>query len=315
MKSLILGGAGFIGSNIAEYFYNMGTEVTVIDGLIDKTGGQKKNLEKLNGKIKIFFKKIEELENLDELLIETDLIIDCMAWTSHIEAIENPFFDLDLNCRSHLFLIEKLKKIKNKKVIFLSSLIVFGGNKNQVIVEETYPNPIDIQGIHKLTAEYYFKFYSKIYDFNIVILRFPNCFGKNQLIIGKDIGLVGSIIRDSLLDKEIEVYGRERTRQLIFVDDLVDIIWLIVQKDIKSFLQFNVSAYNIPVLHLTEKIVKITGKGKILLKEIPQKIDNIDQGTIFIDNSKLIKFVGRLNFTNIDEALTKTINYFKENLI
>ncbi len=314
-KVLILGGAGFIGSNLAEHFLAKGYEVTVIDGLLEKTGCNPKNLAKIKNKIKVFYKRIEEIENLSELILESALIIDCMAWTSHHAAIENPLYDLELNCKSHLYLIDNIKKTKNKNIILLSSRGIYGNVEEDVINEKTPPNPVDIQGIHKLTTENYFKIYSRIYDYNVVALRIPNCFGKNQPLIGDDIGLVGSFIRDALLDNVIEVYGRNRKRSLICVNDVVDIVWLIAQKQWSGFVPLNISGYNMPISELAEKIIKIAGSGKISLKEIPKTVKNIDVGNALIDESRITEFIGKVHIKNIKDDLTETINYFKENLI
>jgi nucleoside-diphosphate-sugar epimerase len=313
-KTLILGGAGFIGSNLAEHFYKMGSEVTVIDGLLENTGGQKKNLDNLNGKIRIYFKKIEEIQNLQGLIVESDLIVDCMAWTSHHAAIENPFYDLELNCKSHLHLIKNIKGTRNKNIIFLSSRGIYGNVEEKLINEKTPPNPVDIQGVHKLTTEGYFNIYSKIYDFNVVVLRISNCFGKNQPITGDDIGLVGSFIRDALFDKTIEIYGNARKRSLIYINDLVTIVWLIAQKQWSYFVPLNISGLNIPISELAEKIIKIADSGEISLKETPTMIKNIDIGNAIIDESILTELIGKVHLKNIDEALNETINYFKENL-
>lgn len=313
-KILILGGAGFIGSNITEHFYKMNSEVTVIDGLLENTGGNTKNLDNLIGKIRIIFKKIEEVQNLEEFIIEADLIIDCMAWTKHIAAIENPIYDLELNCKNHLHLINNLKKTKKKNIILLSSSGIYGNSIYNLIDENSPFNPVDIQGVHKLTAENYFKIYSKIYDFNIIALRIPNCFGINQPTFGVEIGLIGSFIRDALFDNVLEIFGKGRMRSVIYVDDVVEIIWRISQKQWCGFIPFNVGGYNIQISELAEKIITIAGRGKILYKEVPKMVKNIDVGKSFIDESQLTNFIGKIILKDIDSALTKTINYFKENI-
>jgi len=313
-RTLILGGAGFIGSNLAEHFYKMGSEVTVIDGLLENTGGQKKNLRNLEGKIRIYYKKIEEEQNLQELIAESDLIIDCMAWTSHRAGMENPFYDLELNCKSHLHLIRSIKETRNKNIIYLSSRGIYGKAEETLIHEKTPPNPVDIQGIHKLTTEGYFNIYSKKYNFNVVALRIPNCFGKNQPITGDDIGLVGSFIRDALLGNEIEVYGSERRRQLLFVGDLVKIISLVAQKDWRGFVPVNVSGCSITISSLAEKIIEISGRGKISYKEMTQTIKDTDVSDAVMDDSILRRSIGRVQLKGIDDALSETISYFRENL-
>lgn len=313
-RVLILGGAGFIGSNIAEKFYSNGAEVIVIDGLLEKTGSNSKNLKDLDGKIKIIYQRIEMINNLEEIINDVDLVIDCMAWTSHKSALVNPFYDLELNCKSHLYLIEHLKRNQNKNIIFLSSRGIYGNVEEEVITEKTQPNPIDIQGIHKLTAENYFKFYFRMHGINVIALRIPNCFGKNQPIIGDDVGLVGSFIWNALRDNIIEVYGNQRKRSIVYVNDIAEIVWEIAQKQWTGFIPINISGYNIPIIELAKKIVNISGKGKISFKEMPTMIGNIDIGNAISEETRLTNFIGKVELTNIDNALLETINYFKEKI-
>ena len=254
LKILILGGAGFIGSNLAESFYRMHYKVTVIDGLLGKTGGRKKNLDNLQTRIKILYNKIEDVENLQELILEADLIIDCMAWTSHNAAIDDPYYDLKLNCESHLYVLKLLKECEEKKIIFLSTRGVYGNTKVNQITEETETVPEDIQGIHKLTSENYYRFYTNHYGFSTVVLRVPNCFGKNQPLEGDDIGLIGGFIRDSLNDINIEVFGNIRTRNFIYVGDLANAVVKIASKEWKNFNVYNVNGFKNLSLNLLRRL-------------------------------------------------------------
>lgn len=313
-KVLILGGAGFIGSNLAEKFYSNDAKVTVIDGLLGETGGSIKNIRNLDGKIKIIYQRIEEINNLEEITSDVDLIIDCMAWTSHKSALVNPFYDLELNCQSHLFLIDSLKKKTGKTIIFLSSRGVYGNVDVDSINEKTALLPNDIQGLHKLTAENYFKIYSQIYHFNVIALRIPNCYGKHQPITGDDIGLIGSFIIDSLMGKTIEVFGNNRKRNFLYIDNLVNIIWRISQQNWGGYLPFNVSGQSIPIIDLARMIINITGEGEQIVKDIPYSIKQIDIGDANIEEKELVSFIGEISYSDFYSTLIETINYFKENL-
>ena len=117
-----------------------------------------------------------------------------------------------------------------------------------------------------------------------------------------------------MFDKEIEVYGIERKRQLIYVNDVIEIIWLISQKKLSGFVPLNVTGYSISIANLAEKIIKIVGKGRISIKEIPGIIKNIDIGNAIIDDKMLSNLIGKVHLKKIDNAITETTKYFKENL-
>ena len=90
-KVLILGGAGFIGSQLAERF-SIDHKVTIIDGLVSKTGGRLENISKIEN-ITFYEQCIEKITNLPKIISEQDVIIDSMGWTSHLGAISNPILD------------------------------------------------------------------------------------------------------------------------------------------------------------------------------------------------------------------------------
>lgn len=312
---LILGGAGFIGSALAAKFVGEGFKTTVVDGLLDRTGAQIKNLEKIKDKINFIHAKVGDLKNLNEYAENSDIIIDSMAWTSHLLAIKDPFYDLELNCRSHLYVIEALRNLKNKKILYLSSRGIYGSQLLGELDEQTNPSPLDIQGVHKLTGEYYYKIYSGIYSFDALALRIANCFGPNQPVEGEDIGLAGSFIKMALASKTIEIFGKNRFRSFIFIDDLCEMIFLLSNKKFKGFEIMNVSSFDISIYELALLIVKLCGSGEIVLKEMPEHVKRIDAESSQLSVEKLKKYLGKIPATDIESAIVKTINHFKERLI
>ena len=161
---LILGGAGFIGSQLAKKFSKFSI-VTIIDGLVDGTGGSVENIYNIKGVI--FIEKcIENVSDLSNIVSKQDIVIDSMGWTSHLGAIDDPMLDLRLNLHSHLHLLDCLKDNLNKNslVINLGSTGQYGGNKFDCVDESTQMLPIDIQGINKVSAENYFRVYSNLYQ-------------------------------------------------------------------------------------------------------------------------------------------------------
>ena len=98
-RVLIFGGAGFIGSNLAKKFLGLGAAVTIVDGFIEDTGADMENINEIKEDIVLYKSKIEDLDNIKQLIENSDLIIDSMALTAHNIGLEKPFLDVELNLR------------------------------------------------------------------------------------------------------------------------------------------------------------------------------------------------------------------------
>jgi len=310
---LILGGAGFIGSNISRKYVTEGHRVTIIDGLLKFTGGNKNNIKEILPQVDFICSKVEKVNNLSKLIGENEIIIDCMGWTAHRLGIKNPRYDLELNTISHLAVIEAIPDNKNIKVIYLGSRGQYGNPlKCKEIVEDTSMLPIDIQGVNKLSAESYYRIFAKIKGINVISLRFSNCFGEGQPRKGEDIGLVGSFIRDVILGKKILLYGNNRKRELIYVGDLVAAVFKLSTREIHGFQAFNLSGQLLPIEKLIKAIIKCVDSGSYAIMPLPQEIKNIDNGNIRLNGRKLVKKIGKIAMTDLNKALLSTIKYFKE---
>jgi len=278
------------------------------------TGGNRNNLIHLKNNITFIDKRIENVKNLPDLIQSVDLIICSMGWTSHIDSISDPFYDLELNTKSHITLINILKNFPNKRVIYLGSRSQYGNQNLEILNEDGLLSPSDVQGINKVAAEYYYKIYSDIFNFNIMSIRFPACFGRNQMAEGDDIGLIGLFIRDAIAEKEIEIFGKDRKRNFIYIDDLVEIIFKLSEKNINGFLPLNVKGLSIKLIELAEKVIKYCGCGNIIEKRIPNKIRSIDIGNSQMSEDNLIKIIGSIKYTEFDISIAKTIIYFRERI-
>jgi nucleoside-diphosphate-sugar epimerase len=314
LSVLILGASGFIGSNVSELFVKSGYNVIAIDGCLDKTGGDKTHLDSIASEIKYIEKRIEKVNELPEIVQSVDIIVDCMAWTSHHLALTNPIYDLELNVKSHLQFIAQIPDYYKGKIIYLASRGQYGNPHTNIIDENTPMIPEDIQGIHKLTAESYYRVYSKLKYFDIVSLRFPNCFGKNQPTSGGDIGLIGGFIMKALDGQEIKVFGDGRKRNIVFVEDLINDILKLSKKDFKGFNAFNVRGMDVSIHTLASEIVSIVGGGSVIREELTDIIKAIDTGNTEYSEVKLSKYLGQRTLTDLTTSLNLTIKYFREKL-
>jgi UDP-glucose 4-epimerase len=309
MRIAIFGGAGFIGSLIAKECVNRGYETTVIDGLLPQTGGREENLNSVVNKIHFIPKKIEDIKNLDDILIQSDVSICAMAWTSHLKAMQNPEYDIELNLLSHVRLLSEAPA--GVKLIYIGSRGQYG-SATGTVGEDTPMLPVDVQGINKTAAESYYRVYSKIKGLKTISLRLPNCFGINQPVKGEDIGLIGGMTRDLLENKIVKVYGTNRMRNFLYGDDCARIVCDIINSDFDEFTAYNVAGTYVSIINLAQKLATIIGTGNYETEEISYEIKHIDAGNAKLDENLLKKKIGIINYTDFDVAIQKTVEYFKK---
>lgn len=312
LSVLIAGGAGFLGSHIAKRFHRAGYAVTVLDGLLEHTGGKEKNLHAILEDIQFYKTDVREVDSISDVIRQSQVVVDCMAWTAHRSALQDPLYDLRLNAESHLYLLRHLHT--DQKIIYLGSRSQYGIPDVDVIVEDTPMAPVDIQGTHKIAAESYFRVYSRLRGLNVISLRFPNCFGENQPVEGEDVGLVGGFIRELLLRRLVDVYGRQRKRSLVYAPDLAEVVLLISQSSLTGFSAYNLAGTEMYIKSLVEQLIELIGFGTYQLRDMPADISSIDVGNAVFSNEKLRTVIGDVPITDLQVALRTTINYFKENL-
>jgi nucleoside-diphosphate-sugar epimerase len=317
--ALILGGAGFIGSHIVERFVREGWNVIAIDSMNPRTSARSENLSSVQ-EITLIQESVENVANLDEYLSSADIVIDTMAWTAHLLALHEPEFDHRLNQASHLHIATALAKHPAKRLIFLSSRGVYGAFAGNEITEETPLLPEDIQGVHKLAAESYYRIYAKLHKYSVVSLRFGNCFGERMPTSGADIGLIGGFIRDVLQGRPIEIFGTHRTRPVVYVQDVVEYVWRIASQHSfdAPFAAYNVNGQNIGIHTIAQQIVdSCTSEGfsgECIVKPLPHEIKTIDIGSTPVNTDKIKALTGFTPSDDWREALQTTVRYFKQHL-
>jgi UDP-glucose 4-epimerase len=308
--ALVLGGAGFIGSHVVEGLVAGGSQVTVIDGLIDGTGGQRDNLQAVASEVRLIATPVEEVGQLADLVRDSDVVVDAMAWTSHLAALDAPEKDLRLNAASHLALVRHLTAQKPSRVVVLGSRGQYGNPGVDRITEDTPMQPEDIQGIHKVAAEGYYRIYARRWGLNVVSLRFPNCFGERQRTVGEDIGLVGGFIRSVLEGAPLSVYGNRR-RAVVYAGDVARVVCRLADASFQGFLPLNMAGTEGSIEDLVRTLIQCAGRGSYRMLPLPAEVAQIDIGSAPVAEERLRDLIGEIPRTDLATALTATIRYFE----
>src|SRR3990170_7726547 len=151
---LITGGLGFIGSNLARRLVDLGADVLLVDSLIPGYGGNLYNVKGLEPKIRINIADVRDVNGMQYLLQHQDFLFNLAGQVSHIDSMEDPETDLDINCRSQLSLLEACRANNpDVRVVFAASRQQYGRPQSLPVTEEHPQVPVDVNGINLIAGE------------------------------------------------------------------------------------------------------------------------------------------------------------------
>jgi len=302
MKCLVTGGAGFVGSHLVDKLIKEGHKVLVVDNL---STGRKENL---NPKAKFY--KIDIRDPQISRIFKTEkpeVVFHCAAQTEVQKSIENPKENADTNVSGALNILENAKRFGTKKIIFFSSVGIYGESFS-VPIKENYPlHPLSPYAITKLVVEKYLFYYQSL-GLNFVSLRYANIYGPRQLNSAEG-GVVPIFINAILNKKNPIIYGDgEQTRDFLFVEDAVDSAVLCLRAQPGSI--YNVGTSKETTIN--ELLILISQKIKSTIKPHRARVRLGEVRKSCLDFSKIKKELNWQPKNNLVEGLEKTIDWFKK---
>ena len=299
MKILVTGGAGFIGSHIAEYLVQRGDDVTILDNL---NTGKKENLAKINDKINFVNGDIRDYKLLEELVNNTTGVFHEAALASVQDSfnMKDEYVDVNVNGTENIL---KLGKEYGFKIVYASSSSVYG-NPNTIPVKETDERkPINPYAQTKLDDEYLAKKYSEM-GVSVIGLRYFNVFGPRQ---SKEYAGVIKLFLEKIkqeISPKINGDGLQ-TRDFVHIDDVVKANILAMDSNIKHEF-FNVGTGNsISILDLANVVIDASGLSlePIHGPELPGDVRATQADVTLI--RKLLNWEPKMR---LDDWLTKIIS-------
>jgi UDP-glucose 4-epimerase len=302
-KILVTGGAGFIGSNVADRFIDDGHKVVIIDNLstgIEANLPQKAKFYKLDIRSAVI-DKIFEREK-PEILCHHAAQIDVR------KSANDPIFDAEVNIIGGLNLFNSCVKRKVKKIIFASTGGAIYGEQDYFPADENHPAyPLSPYGVAKLTIEKYLHFYKEVYGIDFVSLRYANVYGPRQNPFG-EAGVVAIFTERLLGNKKAIINGDgKQTRDFVFVEDVVKSNVLALKYP-KSDI-FNIGTGIETDINYIFKVLKEKIGSK--QKEIhgPAKLGEQQRSVLECSKAKsLLRWKPKYDFV---EGIAKTVEYYK----
>ena len=253
MKILVTGGAGFIGSHIAEYLVQRGDNVTVLDNL---SNGKIQNISKVSDDINFVNGDVRDYNLIEQLVKNVDGVFHEAALVSVPESfkMQNEYFDVNVNGTENIL---KLAKEYGFKIVYASSSSVYGNPKSVPIKEDDDRNPLNPYAKTKLEDELLAEKYSEM-GVHVIGLRYFNIFGRRQ---SKEYAGVIKLFLEKIQQNKAPIINGDgsQTRDFVYVEDVVKANILAMDSNIKyKFLNVG-TGFSISILDLANACIEASG--------------------------------------------------------
>lgn len=311
---LITGGLGFIGSTLAIRASLNGAKVTVVDSMTPEYGGNLRNLHGFDDSIRVNISDVRDPHSFRYLVQGQDLMFNLAGQTSHMDSMQDPITDLEINAKAQLSILETCRKYNpGIRIVFASTRQIYG-RPDFLPVTESHPlRPVDVNGINKLAGEFYHLLYHQVHGIPACVLRLTNTYGPRMRIRDARQTFVGVWIRRILEGQPFEVWGGDQLRDFTFVDDCVDAFLLAATQPEAVGKIYNLGGKpSISLRQLAEMLVKISGGGDFVVREYPEERKKIDIGDYYSDDSLIRNDLGWSDRTALASGLKATLDYYRE---
>ena len=307
-KCLVTGGAGFIGSNLAEELIRQGAKVTILDNL---TTGYRENLEEIAGDFDFVEGDLNDDAALLGAIDGVEIVFHHAALPSVPRSVENPVETHQACVNGTFNLLVKSKNAGVKRLIYAASSSAYGDQLVSPKVESMRPEPLSPYAAAKLTGEYYCRVFTEVYGIETISLRYFNVFGPRQNPSSAYSGVISRFI-DSLMKGQTPIiYGDgEQTRDFTYISNVVDAnIKASQTPDGIGEVINTANGEKVSLNELLEVLKTITGQTGLDADYLEGRAGDVKHSQA--DNSLAKEWLGYQKLVGLEEGLKKTIEWWK----
>lgn len=315
-RVLITGGLGFVGSNLARRLVETGARIMIVDSLIPEYGGNLFNVADLEDKVRVNVSDVRDETRMASAVQGQDYLFNLAGQTSHMDSMQDPFTDLEINCRAQLSILEVCRKHNpGIKVVFASTRQIYGKPEYLPVDEKHLLQPVDVNGINKMAGEWYHILYNNVYGIRACALRLTNTYGPRMRIKDARQTFLGVWIRRVVEGQPFEVWDGPQLRDFNHVEDVVDALILAATDERANGQVFNLGAQPpISLKDLADLLVQVAESGSFQVREFPADRKRIDIGDYYADYGRIREALGWEPKVTLRDGLIRTVAYYRKHL-
>jgi UDP-glucose 4-epimerase len=314
-RVLITGGLGFIGSTLARQLADLGAQVTLVDNMLPNYGGNLFNIAGYEERLRVNIADVRDPYSMSYLIQGQDFLFNLAGQTSHLDSMQDPYTDLEINCRSQLSILEACRNHNpGVRVLYASTRQLYGKPQRLPVDEAHLLQPVDVNGINKMAGEWYHILYNNVYGIRCTSLRLTNTYGPRMRVRDARQTFLGIWLRRLIEAKPILVYGDgTQKRDLNYVSDVIEAMLLAVTNEHAFGRVFNLGSEEVVSLYeLAQLLVELNNGGEISLVPFPTDRKAIDIGDYYGDFRRAKEELGWTPRFALRDGLATALEYYRK---
>jgi nucleoside-diphosphate-sugar epimerase len=313
-SALVTGGYGFIGSNLVHALVRIGCKVTVVDNMDPGAGGNRFNLSGVEDCIDLRCGDIRDLDAMRDAVRGRDHVFHLAGRNSHLDSLEGPFEDLDVNGRGTLTVLEAVRReAPDARVVHAGSRSEYGAIQTSP-VDETHPLlPTEANSAHKALSTLYQLAYHQAHGLNTVALRLPNSYGPRMYTKDHRLGVMNWFLHQTVEGAMLRLYGDgTQQRDILYVDDAVRAFLYAALAPEAPGHALNVgSGRGTSLREVAEALVPLGAAG-VEIVPFPEEAKRIEIGDYVADTTLTQRVLGWQAEVELKDGLQRSVAYFRE---
>lgn len=315
-RVLVVGGMGFIGSNLTRQLREAGAEVRILTRAI---GTHRERAEELSRQgVAVEQGDVRDAAAVARVIAGQEVVFNLSGQSGAARSVEDPHTDLDINYRGHLVLLESARQISpGAKVVFASSRLYYGHQDSLPVAEDAPPDPRSFHAVHKSAAEDATRVYGRLFGLRGVVARITNPYGPGQPRERTAYGVINRLVHLAASGDELTIYGDgAQLRDYVHVSDVAAALLKMGESSAADGRTYNVgSGTGTALVDAAKAIVEIAGGGRIAHVAWPPLAAQVETGDFVAEITRIRTELGWTPSIPLRQGLEQSVAAYREGLV
>ena len=311
-RVLVVGGLGFIGVNLTARLVDSGAKTTVLTPDRNRHAEAATMFERKG--VTVVEGDLRDRTRIADAVRGQQIVMNLSGQSGAVRSMEDPWSDLDVNCRGNLVLLEALREHnRDAKIVFAGSRLQYGHPEHLPVTEDAPQEALCLHAIHKQTVEKYLGLYHRLFGIRYAVARITNPYGPGQPVGRTAYGVINRLIHLAIADRPLTVYGDGvQLRDYVHVDDVVAALLVMAESDRSEGRVYNIgSGTGTRLVDLARAVIDIAGGGHVEHVPWPALAEQVETGDFVADIARIERELGWRPTIALRDGLERTVAFYR----